>query len=154
MKTKSLIIAIISSVLLGTSITTAANFISGPVSGGKSEVSGCVIRFSDANAMPSIYANSTHQCAGVESVTVDASGALAIYQPPTKNPILFAVAQVDETLASRGIIVGPSGGNNRTRYYFYDTKLDRKLNLRKKSDRMRLQGKTSNLWVGWLHDAS
>ena len=117
-------------------------------------VSGCVIRFSNADGTPSIHANAAHHCAGVSSVRIDQHGQLEIIQTVRgshDNPILAAIAQTDETLSARGIMVGATGGTDSTRFRLYDTKIGRVLNLNNSSDRMRVQGSTSNLWVMWFH---
>lgn len=127
----------------------------GPVSGDQVIVSGCIIRFPpEVTGQPRIHSNGAHRCAGVDRVGISANGRMRVVQDTTdsqKYPIIQAVAQVDETLAARGIIVGPTGGNAHTEYQFYDTKLNRPLDLKKKSDRMRVAGKNSNLWVSWIH---
>lgn len=125
------------------------------VPGGDTVISGCVIRFNpDRTGQPEIHSNNSHLCAGVTKVGIAKNGRLRVIQstaPAVKNPIIFAVCQHDETLTSRGIICGPTGGTNHTEFQFYDTKLNRPLNLKKRADRLRLAGKSSNVWVGWVH---
>lgn len=116
--------------------------------------SGCVIRFSDPDGWPSIHANGAHMSAGVSGVEVASNGRLRVWQTlkdPARYPVLFAFVQTDETLSSRGIMAGASGGTGDTEYVFYDTRLGRALDLTQRSDRMRLQGKNSNAWLGWVH---
>ncbi len=121
-------------------------------------ISGCVVRFSDPEGWPSIHANGAHLCAGVSSVEVDPrNGMLRAVQTvtdPAAHPILFAFIQTDETLSARGIIGGASGGTADTHYVLYDTVLDRKLDLREREDRMRLQSPVANVWLGWVHLAA
>ena len=145
-------------VLTLTGIATAAwgsQWMPSAQSGSDVKVSGCVIRFSDPDALPTIHANGAHMCAGVRSVGIDRAGRLEIVQTvtdPAKNPVLFAQCQADETLGgARGIICGATGGTAVTSFALYDTRLGRQLDLNKRSDRMRLQGRNSNLWVGWFH---
>lgn len=117
-------------------------------------VSGCVIRFSDPSGAPSIYANAAHVCAGVESVGITPQGRLRIVQSVTdvaQNPVLFGFAQTDETLAGRGITCGASGGTDDTEYVCFDARINRALDLSNPSDLKRMQGKYSNMWVGWVH---
>lgn len=118
-------------------------------------VSGCVIRFSNADGTPSIHANGAHQCAGVKSVDISPYGEVRVWQTvdtPGTHPILFAQCQADETLGGeRGIICGASGGTDNTRFRLYDTRLGRNLDLNKQADRDRVQHKNANLWVGWFH---
>lgn len=127
----------------------------GAVEGESTTVSGCVIRFSDPDGTPSIHANGAHQCAGVTSVSITRHGTVEVRQTvddPRSNPILFAMCQADETLGGqRGIICGASGGTGRTVFTLHDTRLNRALDLTKSADRKRVQGKNSNLWVGWVH---
>ena len=133
----------------------ASSWITPAVPGSEIAVSGCVIRFSDPDGSPSIHANAAHMCAGVESVRVDPdTGWVEVAQTmtgATQNPVLFAQVQTDETLAGRGIIAGATGGTDRTRFVLHDTALGRTLDLRVQADRDRVQGRNSNLWVGWFH---
>lgn len=121
-------------------------------------ISGCVVRFSDPEGWPSIHANGAHVCAGVESVRVNpGNGRLQVIQTlkdAAATPVLFTVIQADETLSHRGIIGGASGGTADTEYVLFDTRLDRALDLREEEDRMRVQGKNSNVWLGWVHLAA
>lgn len=131
------------------------NFMRRPVSGRDVLVSGCVIRFSASDGSPSIHANAAHGAFGVESVGIDpGNGWVVLNQTPMvapENPIIFVQAQTDEFLSARGIICGATGGTTRTRVNMYDTRISRSLDLRKRADRMRIQGEFSNLWVGWIH---
>lgn len=133
----------------------ATAYRTGAVDGGDVIVSGCVIRFSDPDGYPSIHANGAHRCAGVESVGIDGAGRVEVVQTvqgAAENVVLFAQCQTDETLGgARGIICGATGGTDDTSFALYDTRLDRPLDLRYQADRDRVQGPTSNLWVGWLH---
>lgn len=130
-------------------------FMRRPISGRDIVVSGCVVRFSDPDGSPSIHANAAHGAFGVESVGIaPGNGWLEFQQTPMvapENPIIFVQAQTDETLAGRGIIAGATGGTTSTRVNLYDTRLGRLLDLRNRADRMRVQGRNANLWVGWIH---
>ncbi|USQ81395.1 hypothetical protein NF556_07030 [Ornithinimicrobium faecis] len=133
-------------------------FMTDPIPGSDVLISGCVVRFSDPEGWPSIHANGAHISAGVESVRVNPNnGRLQVIQTLTdagRNPILFAMIQADETLSGRGIIGGASGGTADTEYVLFDSTQDRALDLREKEDRMRIQGETSNVWLGWVHLAA
>lgn len=134
----------------------ASRYVVSAVPGDQTIVSGCVIRFSDPNGYPSIHANGAHACAGIDSVSVHPkSGWLLLNQTvtdPHANPILYYQVQADETLGGkRGIIAGASGGTNVSTVALYDTRIRRTLDLRNQSDRMRVQGANSNLWVGIVH---
>lgn len=151
-----LILAVVAAALLGFGAGAAAStWITPAVPGSDVVVSGCVIRFSNADGTPSIHANAAHMCAGVESVRIDpATGWVEVTQTmtgATQNPVLFAQVQTDETLAGRGIIAGATGGTDRTRFVLHDTTLGRTLDLRVQADRDRVQGRNSNLWIGWIH---
>lgn len=136
-------------------LASVKNYMVSAIPGNKILVSGCVVRFSNADGSPTFHANGAHLAAGVESVRVNPSnGRLQVIQTvrgAAANPVIFAFAQADETLAGRGIMIGASGGTDDTEYVFYDTKLGHALDLRKQSHRMRLQGKNSNCWLGWVH---
>lgn len=143
---------------VGTVAATAGSdspYITDAVAGSDVKVSGCVIRFSNADGTPSIHANGAHRCAGVESVRIDGAGQIEVIQTvsgPSENPILFAMCQTDETLGGkRGITCGATGGTGDTSFRLYDTQLGRPLDLRYPADRDRVQGPVSNLWVGWFH---
>lgn len=132
----------------------ANSYMTGAVDGDDTLVSGCVIRFSDPDGYPSIHSNAAHISAGCKSVGINPNGRLVVNQTitdPAANPIVFAFAQADETLAGRGITIGASGGTADTEYVLFDAHLGRQLDLTKRSDRMRVQGKFSNAWLGWVH---
>lgn len=139
----------------GATGTVAANaWMTDALPGEYVKVSGCVIRFSDPDGSPSIHANGAHHCAGVESVEITPQGRLRVIQTvtdPAENPVLFAQAQTDETLGGRGITCGASGGTDDTEYVCFDSRINRALDLSNPSDLKRMQGKYSNLWVGWFH---
>lgn len=137
-------------------ITGAAanSWITSEIAASDTVISGCVIRFSDPDGKPTIHANGAHQCAGVKSVSITPAGRMRVTQTitdPSRHPIIFAFVQTDETLSGRGIIGGASGGTGDTEFVFHDTTLGRQLDLTKRSDRMRMQGKNSNAWIGWVH---
>lgn len=143
-------------IILGTASAAIANaWMTNHVDGANTVESGCVIRFSNPDGSPSIHANAAHQCAGVESVGITSHGTVRVTQTvddPARYPILSITCQTDETLGGqRGMICGASGGTGDTDFWIYDTRINRKLNLNNSSDRMRVQGKNANLWVGWTH---
>lgn len=142
-------------IIIGGTAAVANSWITGAVDGEDLVVSGCVIRFSNADGTPSIHANGAHQCAGVKSVDINKYGEVRVWQTVdtvAKYPILFAQCQADETLGGqRGIICGASGGTDNTRFRLYDTQLGRNLDLNKQADRDRVQHRNANLWVGWFH---
>lgn len=123
--------------------------------GQQTVVSGCVLRFlPEDTGRPSIHANGAHLCAGVESVTINQHGHVQVSQTiddPSEHAILFVTAQPDESLVTRGITAGASGGTGTTRFWLYDHKLGRQLDLTDRADRDRVSCSTCNLWVGWVH---
>lgn len=109
-------------------------------------VTGCAIRFTTDG--PRIHANPTHVCNGASSVRVLVNGDLEITQ--TKGgPIVSVTVEEDETLSTRGIVAGPSGGGGRTVVRFYATRSQ----VPVRADSPALQGSLSNIWVTWVHPA-
>lgn len=106
---------------------------------------GCVIRFT--NYGPRIYENSTHVCSGAQSTHVQTNGNLYIHQT-IGSPIVTMSCNVDEALAVRGIICGPSGGSGITVVRFYDAHNHQKI----RADSGRLTCSTCNIWMSWTHD--
>lgn len=147
--------AVLTLLVGGTIGATANSWVTREVPTGQTVTSGCVIRFSDPTGMPSLHANSAHQCAGIRSVDINEYGEVRVWQTVdtvATHPILFAICQADETLGGqRGIICGASGGTGNTRFRLYDTQLGRNLDLNVKSDRMRVQHRNANLWIGMTH---
>lgn len=138
--------------LLGGTFAAGRSYMSGALNEDQVSLSGCVIRFSNSDGTPSIHANESHQCAGVERVYINSKGYLEVKQTPSNGrSIMSASISPDETLTARGIIAGASGGVGTTKYNFYDTRLKKRLDLNKKEDRMRLQGRYSNAWLSWTH---
>lgn len=153
MCTKSLLATVLAAATLVTGAAAAGSaYTTHAADGNDVKVSGCVIRFSEE--YPTIHANGAHMCAGISSVAIDSTGAIQVQQTVRgagQNPVLFAIAQGDETWAARGLIVGASGGTDDTRYYVHDTRLGRKLNLNNPADYDRVQGEVSNIWIGHFH---
>lgn len=118
---------------------------------GQFTVGGCAIRFDEVSGMPKVHANNVHFCAGVSSVGIDARTGFLEIKLSASRPIVSFYTSPDETLTERGIIAGGSGGVNRILVNFYDSQNAKPLDLNVPADRMRLAGKTSNLWVGWVH---
>lgn len=135
-----------------TAATAASKWVTRAVPGKNILVSGCVVRFDTPDGSPRLHANAAHVTAGVTDVSITSSGRLRLVQSvhnPTRNPILFATAQADETLVKRGISIGASGGTDDTSYLFAQN--GRKLDLNDPDDLMKLQGRYSNAWFGWIH---
>ncbi len=106
-------------------------------------VTGCAIRFTENG--PAIHENATHSCTGAEPVRV-VNGDLEIKQK-RGGPIVSVTVEEDETLSTRGIIGGPSGGTGTTIVRFFATRS----NVPVDADSPALQGATSNIWLTWVH---
>lgn len=118
---------------------------------GEYTVGGCVVRFEPRTGRPKVHSNRAHYCAGVRKVSVDRRTGLLEIELMQSRPIVSFYVEPDETLTERGVTAGGSGGVNRILVRFYDTKTDRPLNLNLATDRRRIAGPTSNIWVGWTH---
>lgn len=91
---------------------------------------GCVIRFSELSdtgnsVIPTIHANSTHRCVGVETVRADWStdpdrGKLILTHGDGLSEVVSMTVDEDETLTSKGIRCGGSGGGNVTKIECYN----------------------------------
>lgn len=136
--------------VLGGQAVASSRWMAPPLDGGNTLISGCVIRFDTDKGTPRIHANYSHTCAGVEKVSIE-NGNVRIDQTRTGAPIVSAIVTADETLVARGIQAGASGGGPVTVVKLYDAKLGRLLNLNSQSDRNRVKGSGSNLWLLWVH---
>lgn len=109
---------------------------------------GCVVRFD--SAAPRIHANGSHRCIGVSSVGLSSSGDLVVRNSAEqRGAVVNAEADPDETLTSRGLITGVSASPSLMVVRIYDTRLRRRLNLRRSEDYARVAGSTANLWLSW-----
>lgn len=110
--------------------------------------SGCVIRFdektSTGNTRPSIHANSTHYCVGVQRVRASYPSGDLIIDLRTVGPIINIAVSPDETLTARGINCGPRGGMGTIAILCYD-----RYGHKIKAYSNKMYGTHSNLWVGW-----
>lgn len=114
-------------------------------------IRGCVVRFdtlssSGKSVVPRIHANSTHICVGVTSVAVDwQTGDLLVRNDGGPGKIVSLSVSTDETLTTRGITCGGSGGgiSTRIRCYGRDGKRVPVYSLKMHSSR-------SNLWLSWF----
>lgn len=118
-------------------------------------LSGCVVRFlPEDGGRPSIHANSTHLCAGVRSVGIDAQGRLSVTQTGTSGLSLDEVwATSDESLTSRGIRTSHSTGGTASTTFIFTDATGRRLDLNRAADRSRMACSYCNAWVGWIHEA-
>lgn len=86
---------------------------------------------------------------GVKKAYVDENGNLHL--DGAGGQVVSMYASPDETLVSRGVQVGLSGGANNTVATFYSSKLGRTLDLNPGTDWKQVYGTYSNLWVGFTH---
>lgn len=112
------------------------------------QTGGCLIRFSSPDGSPSLYSNGAHLCVGADAVEIDSSGALWVGLTQ-KGTIITTTAQTDETLTACGIQAGASGGGSWLRITLYGSQQGRVLNVTDPTDRNRVKGTCSNLWLGW-----
>lgn len=129
-----------SAVIIAVSIASAIGL---RAAASDTEVAGCAIRFYTGG--PEIHANRTHECPHVTGVRVTASGDLVIDRNHTAS-IQSMTVSPDETLSTRGIIAGASGGASRTTIRFYDTHAGKRV----RADDPVLQGPRANVWVTWV----
>ena len=117
--------------------------------GARQVIRGGVIRFTDNG--PELHVNGTHQSYGIlpNSVKINASGDLE-FRLDKSLPVVTLWANADETLVSRGIAAGISGGGSLcvVRLRRDDMKTGEKLDLRTVGHYGRVKGSTSNIWVG------
>lgn len=110
---------------------------------------GCVIRFSSDG--PRVHANGMHTCVGVASVGIVPSNGrvrMTFSSEQYGSVVNFAV-DADETLTQRGIVTGATATASRLDLRLYDTRDNRPLDMRLRSDRDRVAGVSSNAWVSW-----
>lgn len=106
-----------------------------------------MIRFDEktrsGNTRARIHANSAHYCVGVQGVSVNCTSGALVLKVHTVGPIVSIAVSPDETLVSRGISCGASGGMGTISIYCYDRY------GRVKAYSSKMYGAYSNLWVGW-----
>ena len=117
--------------------------------GARQVIRGGVIRFTDSG--PELHVNETHQSHGIlpNSVKINSSGDLE-FRLDKSLPVVTLWANADETLVSRGIAAGISGGGSLcvVRLHRADQPVGEKLDLRTVGHYGRVKGSTSNIWVG------
>lgn len=117
--------------------------------GARQVIRGGVIRLTDTG--PELHVNGTHQSHGIlpNSVKINASGDLE-FRLDKALPVVTLWANADETLVSRGIAAGISGGGSLcvVRLHRADQPVGEKLDLRTVGHYGRVKGSTSNIWVG------
>lgn len=117
-------------------------------SGQGTVVGGCVIRILSTG--PAVHANPSHRCVGVKSVRLSSSGKILLTaSSEQRGAVINIQGDTDETLTTRGIAAGTSVSSSQMYFSLYDSRINRRLNLRKASDLRRVRGSTSNLWLSW-----
>lgn len=110
-------------------------------------IGGC-IRF--YNGGPEWHINDAHATVGFNTSTppvVEDDGDLTISILSPTKPVVALLAVPDETLTTKGITAGGSGGVGHVTIRFFDHHLGRQLNLADSDDYKRIRGQHSNLWI-------
>lgn len=123
--------------------TTAATAAGTQVAQSQLSVGGCVIRLYAHG--PRIHANTTHTCVGVKSVRVTNMGRLQVHYTQ-RGRTVSVNANPDEVLVGRGIGAGVNSQSSYATVTLYDSRIKRRLNLKRPADYRRASGSTSNLW--------
>jgi len=133
--------------LAGTAGAVGSAYMYAPSVDNPIATSGCVIRFDEktraGNTRPTIHANGTHYCIGAASARADYPSGDLVIDMQTVGPIVSIAVSPDETLVSRGIDCGASGGAGTIRVRCYD----RYGKVKAYSPKM--YANTANLWIGW-----
>lgn len=103
-------------------------------------VRGCPIRFDGTTGQPYIHTNNWHACPGVQRVYLE-NGNLVVEADFT-GQIIAAVASPDETLASRGVTAGITGGGPKSTLWFAINGTRVRL-----PDKRIYEGGWANVWV-------
>ena len=110
--------------------------------------SGGIIRFGPDGIY--IHENETHDSVGIRSISIDEKGRIVVYHS-APGSIVTMSANADETLVTRGITLGCSGGGGRT--VIVVARFGRALDLNKSDDYKLVSGSYCNAWLFWLHRA-
>ncbi|HEY6739820.1 MAG TPA: hypothetical protein VI076_13325 [Actinopolymorphaceae bacterium] len=145
-----LALAITAAAVVGAGVGAAAeNYLREAHHNNKIAIRGCVIRFDERDdagkTVPRIHANPSHYCVGVSSIAVNPDNGDLEVRSATKGPIVSLAVSPDETLTSRGISCGGSGGGGITRIRCFDRD-----GVRLRADGPELYGTYSNLWLTWF----
>lgn len=120
---------------------------------------GCVLRFGPgavrtdgtfpSGGGPYIFSDRSHISVGCRSTRISSGGDLVITTDDGMVPMSSAWVVGDETLASRGIICGPSVGSLATTIRCHKSGVGR-LYLNRQAHWDAISGSTSNVWAGWF----
>lgn len=129
-------------------VNTLGRYRDRSASGQGTVTGGCVIRILARG--PKVHANPSHRCVGVKSVRLSASGKILLtHSSEQRGAVINVQGDTDETLTTRGIAAGTSVSASQMYFSLYDSRINRRLNLRKAADLRRARGTTSNLWLSW-----
>ncbi|MBD5831194.1 hypothetical protein [Janibacter melonis] len=130
-------------------------YVHGSATPGSVRQAGCQVRFSASGAEPYAYEGPGSTCTGVAAVSVDARGRLVVTASARDvQGVIATTAVSSRALTDYGIRAGASGGGWTTSYVLRSTKLDRSLDLRRRSDRELLRRSGSLIEIGWSRPAA
>ncbi|WP_114202855.1 hypothetical protein [Janibacter anophelis] len=110
--------------------------------------SGCCIRLGTDGLY--LHHNTAHAAVGVRRTFINSDGKVEILHH-APGPVVTMWVNPDETLAARGVTLGPSGGVDRTVITLAHG--GRALDLTRADHYGIVAGRWSNMWVGWVHAA-
>ena len=114
--------------------------------------SGGVIRFNSRWGYPRLHTNASYESVGIRRVSVHPDTGNLLVEHDAPGPVVSVQCTADETLISRGVRFGPSGGGGRTSIQVYSEREGRYLDLRNGADwSTHVYGQLSNLWVAFSH---
>lgn len=97
-----------------------------------------------------LHENSAHASVGIRNVWIERGFLKVSFY--NSNPVVSIQVSTDETIGGRkGIIAGGSGGVNDVYIRFYDTRINRALDLSDKDDYARVASSLSNVWLLVTH---
>ena len=108
----------------------------------KVQIQGGVIRLNESG--PEIYSNQTHINLGLKEVHRNGDGNLVIIRELQDASFVSVNVMMDETLASKGVTCGVSGGGYQTIVYFY--RYGQRINLNDPIQYNDIAGKYSNIF--------
>lgn len=127
-------------------VARAETYIRAASANNPTAISGCVIRFdertSSGNTRPRIHANGSHFCLGIQRVYAEYPSGDLVVEQDAVGPVVFIAVSPDETLTSRDIECGPSGGAGVIRIRCYRD------GNRVKAYSSAMYGHYSNIWLG------
>lgn len=111
---------------------------------------GACVRLYDTG--PELHTNPAHVALDVASVHVGPDDGFLWIVHASSAPVVAILCSPDETLTSRGITAGASGGTNYSRVRFAEHGVP--LDLRDPAHYAKVAGSSSNLWYAVVHAAA